>query len=103
MTGEQSRCAESESQSEEYKENHQVAYLLISLRVPPLQRGQAIHLAAQGACVVEISAGASRNVTEKPSTMLQRAGEFRFITLVSPEELTLPALIPEQGLQTFHR
>ena len=70
MTGELG-CAESQKASpKEYPENHQVACLLVSLRVPPLQPGKAIHLVAQRACVVGISSGASRNVAEKPSTML---------------------------------
>lgn len=38
---------------------------------------------------------------EKPSTTL-RAGELRFIMLVGPQELTLPALSPQQrGYKVF--
>ena len=68
----------SESQNTGPKENpeyHQVAHLLIPLRVPSLQPSQATSLVAQGASMVGISLGPpemlQKPVLEKPSTTLR--------------------------------
>ena len=81
----------------ENPEYHQVARLLIHLRIPLLQPGQATFLVAQGAGVVGILLEPpemlQKPVIENPSTTLREL-ENRFITPAVPEELTLQALSP---------
>ena len=98
----------SESQNTGPKENpeyHQVAHLLIPLRVPSLQPSQATSLVAQGASMVGISLGPpemlQKPVLEKPSTTLRELENSGFYA-GGPRGVNTPNSEPQtKGLQSF--